>query len=102
MSAYFGANLTLPYLESILTEKNTTALQLVEGISPTILCSECFFAAIDIVEEVYPSVGDLHLATIFGVLNATVPAAYASATINDVFNGTCSYKNYTVTDSEFR
>ena len=105
LSAYFGANLTLPYLESFIgagsTTKNTTALTRAENISTTILCNPCIFAALDLTEEVYPSLGLVTVSSIYGLLNMSTPTSVtANTTINTLVNSTCAYDALVVTSSK--
>jgi len=89
LSAYFGTNLTLPFIEGIATLMNTTALGLAESINVLALCNDCVFGAVDVVEDVIPSIGSTPLSTIFGLLGMTSPV---NTTINGLLNGTCAYK----------
>ena len=97
LSAYFKANLTLPFIESIVDGGNRTALGLAERISPTILCNDCIFGAIDVVEEAYPTLGDVPLSAIYGYFNRTTSV---NTTINGLVNGTCAYVPLVVNESE--
>lgn len=98
LSAYFGTNLTLPFIESAVTGTNSTAQKLGKDINTLILCNDCIFGAVDIIEEAYPMVGDVPVAALLGYahINST-----SNGTINSVLNSTCAYHNFSVTMSEF-
>ncbi|ORY26046.1 hypothetical protein BCR39DRAFT_273539 [Naematelia encephala] len=88
LSAYFGTNLTIPFVETIVKGGNSTALKLAEGIQSNIICNGCIFGALDVVEEAYPGVGSVPISKIYGLLNRTSPV---NTTINGFVNGTCAY-----------
>ena len=98
LSAYFGANFTLPYLSGVVSGANTTALGLLENISSTVLCNECIFGAVDVIEEAYPVVGNVPVAAIYGALNMTTTI---NTTINGLLNSTCAYESLATTSSEY-
>jgi hypothetical protein len=99
LSAYFGTNLTVPFFGGILTGQNTTALQLVAGIQPNIICNECLFGALDVVNLPYPQVGMTPLAPIVSYLGFDA-SAYGNVTITQVFDATCAYKEYSVSEGK--
>jgi len=94
LSAYLKSNLTVPYIESLATASNMTALQLVKSVQPNILCNGCVFGALDLMEETYPVIGNVPIATIYAVLNQTTTLP-ANTTINSLVNGECTYANLT-------
>lgn len=94
LSAYFGTNLTLPFIESISTHMNTTASGLYSGISSTFLCNDCIFAGVDVVERAYPSVGMTPVQEVAGVFNMS---SSSTMTLNGLLNSTCAYENLATT-----
>ena len=118
LSAYFGANLTVGWIEAAVTGKNQTAVQLVTSIQSNALCNECVFAAADLLAEAAPALATTPIDTLISyvtpiltgkMMNATMPmnATMSSTgipmnlTIQSYLNGTCAYANYSVTTSEF-
>ena len=83
LSSYLGANLTIPYVLTVALGANSTALQTLEMIPPTALCSECIFAALDLVEQEYPSIGNYSVASNY--------------TLNQYLEGTCAADGYNIT-----
>jgi hypothetical protein len=78
LSAYLGVNLTNNYIDSLALGANITALQAVTAIPPTALCSDCVYAALDLIYTEYPQFG-----------NITVDRRN-NVTINSFLNQTCS------------
>jgi len=82
LSGWLGANLTNSYLDTVALGGNTTAIQILETIPKTALCSDCVFAAIDLVQAEYPGLGSYNVSmnyTVDGLLNATCPAYNATS-----------------------
>jgi hypothetical protein len=100
LSAYFGTNLTIPYITSIFSRSNSTASSLFSGISTTVLCNDCIFAAVDVVERAYPSVGDASVSSVVGALGVNSSLAMSNMTLNGLLNSTCAYENLTASTSE--
>ena len=99
LSAYFGTNLTVPYIEAVATGMNMSALELIKTIQPNILCNGCIFGALDLLEEAYPAVGTVPIAAIYAALkqNTTIPP---NVTINSLVDGECVYAGLNATSSE--
>jgi len=96
LSAYFGTELTVPFISSIVSGDNSTALNLVKTINPNVICNDCIFATFDILGQAVPALADVTVDSIFGALNMTSPAP-AGTTLVDLAEGTCAYQNRTVT-----
>lgn len=99
-SAYLGANLTVPYIVAAASGANATAINLVGATNPNIVCNECIFAAVDIVEAKYPVLGQITLGQAAAYVNMTVPGAIQGSTLNSFMNSTCAYKPLAVNTSE--
>jgi len=101
-SAYLGANLTLPYIVAASTGANQTAQNLILETRPNILCNECIFAGVDIIEAKYPVLGNITLGMassyINQAINGSIPQNVQSsnATLNSYMNSTCAYENLAV------
>lgn len=95
LSAYFGTDLSVPYITAAASGQNSTAIDLLTSIQPNIVCNDCIFAALDIINEAYPAAGDFEIATAFGLLNMTSPLP-AGTTVNSFANETCAYNNQSV------
>lgn len=99
LSAYFGTNLTVPFITDIASGNNDTALELVKTVNPNILCNDCIFAAFDIVNEAYPQASGVTFDLLFGLLNMTSPLP-AGTTLGEYANDTCAYQNLSISTSE--
>jgi len=97
LTAYFGANFTLPYLEGLVSGTNTTAIHLAKNISTTILCNDCIFAAVDVIEDEYPVVGQITPQEVLAYFNMS---SSLNSTVNEILNGTCAYESLAVTMSK--
>lgn len=95
LSAYFGDDLTVPYVVSIATGANQTAQDLATSIEANFICNDCIFAAAALIEEAYPEAGSIPFDVIFGALNMTSPLP-AGTTINEFANDTCAYEDRSV------
>jgi hypothetical protein len=73
-----------------------TGAAALSGISSTVLCNDCIFAAVDLVEAAYPAVGNLTIQQVAGVFNIS---SSLNATVNEVLNSTCAYENLTISTS---
>lgn len=100
LSAYFGDDLTVPYVASIVTGSNQTAVDLLTSIDANIICNDCIFAAAALIEEAYPEAGSVPFDVIFGVLNMTSPLPEGT-TINEYANDTCAYQDRSVSTGEY-
>ena len=98
LTAYFGANFTLPHLEGLFTGANTTAIHLAKNISSTILCNYCIFAAVDVIEDAYPVVGEITPQAVLAYFNMS---SSLNSTVNEILNGTCAYDSLSVTSSKY-
>lgn len=98
LTAYFGTNATVPYIASIVSGQNSTALNLLTSINPNILCNECLFGALEVVEAAYPAIGNIELQTIANYAPVVgLPVIQApNTTINGLFNLTCAYEGLSV------
>ena len=99
LSAYFGAEPTVPYLTDLVTGANQTALDLVTSIDANIICNDCIFAAAAIVDRAYPDAGNVPFDAIFSLLNMTSPLPEGT-TINEYANDTCAYEDRSVSTGE--
>jgi hypothetical protein len=88
LSAYYGTNLTVPFVTGIVTGANTTAGELTKNIDLNIVCNECIFGALDIVQLSYPAVGNTPINQAAALLNLTVSL---NQTVNEIVNGECEY-----------
>jgi hypothetical protein len=88
LQSYLGANLSLPYIATAALGGNATVVQLIEKIPTKALCSDCIFAAVDLIEEQYPWFGNISL----GAINGT------NTTLNQFLVGTCN-ATYNITKS---
>ncbi|CAD6568441.1 MAG: hypothetical protein TREMPRED_004540 [Tremellales sp. Tagirdzhanova-0007] len=85
VSAYLGVNLTNSFVDTVILGGNATALQSLEMIPPSALCSDCVFAALDLVGQEYPQVGMINLSSNYTVgmyLNGTCNATGFNYTTN--------------------
>lgn len=98
LSAYFGTNLTIPFIASAVTGANSTAQQLALGIQPNFACNECLFGGIDVVEAAYPALGQVPIAAILQYANVSYPDQ--TATVNSLLNSTCAYKPLAVNTTQ--
>jgi hypothetical protein len=99
LSAYFGTNLTIPYLGSLITGTNTTALDLAKSINPNVICNDCLFGAYDVVAVAYPVVGQVPVSAIGSAVGLDLSAT-GNATIGELFDATCAYNGQSVSESE--
>lgn len=95
LSAYFGSDLSIPYLTGLVTGANQTAVDLLTSIEPNIICNDCIFAAAALIEQAYPEAGSVPFDVIFGLLNMTSPLPEGT-TINEFANDTCAYEDRSV------
>lgn len=95
LSAYFGTELTLPYLTSIATGENQTAYDLATSIETNVICNDCIFAALALIEQEYPDAGSVPFDIIFGAFNLTSPLPEGT-TINEFADETCAYEGRSV------
>lgn len=91
LQSYLGANLSLPYIATAALGGNATVVQLIENIPPKALCSDCIFAAVDLIEEQYPWLGNVSITTMNGT----------NTTLNQFLIGTCN-ATYSITKSTSR
>ena len=98
-SAYLGADLSVPYVTAAATGANSTALDLVKSTNPNVLCNDCVFAGLSLIDEAYPVVGNTPLSVIFGVFGMQSPV---DGTINGYANETCAYNGQAVSPGESR
>jgi len=98
LSAYYQTNLTVPFLGGIISGANTTALDLTKSINPNIICNECLFGALDVVDLAYPIVGEAPVQAITSFLGVD-GSALGNITINGLFNATCAYKDMVVSEN---
>lgn len=101
LSAYFGTELTLPYITSIATGENQTAYDLATSIEANVICNDCIFAALALIEQEYPEAGSVPFDIIFGAFNLTSPLPEGT-TINEFANDTCAYEDRSVPTGESR
>lgn len=87
ITGYLGVNLTNSYIDTLVLGGNYTALQALGSIPPTALCSDCIFAAVDLIEQQYPLAGDL------------IVSRPSNLTINGYLNNTCQATGLNVTES---
>ena len=85
VTGYLGVNLTNSYIDTLLLGGNYSALQALENIPPTAICSDCIFAAVNLINEENPGFGEI-------VVNRT-----GNVTINDYLDNTCSAQGYNAT-----
>lgn len=100
LSAYFGTNVTVPFITDIASGNNDTALELVKTVNPNIICNECIFATFDIINQAYPEVDGATFDFLFGLLNMTSPLP-AGTTLAEYANDTCAYQNLSISTGEF-
>lgn len=92
LSAYFGSNLTISYIEAAATGQNQTAVDLLTSIQPNILCNGCIFGAVDVLVAAYPGLANVTAAQVFGYINMTLPSSVPEdTTLPDVMDSTCAY-----------
>lgn len=99
LSAYYGTNLTVPFVASIISGMNQTASRLTTSIKANALCNECIFGALDIVQLAYPIVGNTPINVLAQAVNMTVSV---NQTVNQIANGVCAYKPLMVSPSKSR
>ena len=85
LSAYLGVNLTNSYIDTVALGGNGSALRALSAIPPTALCTDCIFAAVELINEEVPQFA-----------NWTIPST--NFTINSFLNGTCTDMSYNLTD----
>ncbi|KAK4686433.1 hypothetical protein P7C73_g3688, partial [Tremellales sp. Uapishka_1] len=93
LSSFLGANLTDTYVETALLGGNATTVQLLKEIPYSTLCSDCIFAAADLIEESYPFLGNYSISnnvTIVQLLDGTCNAAGFNVTSNGTLPSTIS------------
>ena len=86
LSAYLGVNLTNSYVDTAVLGGNYSALQALEAIPPQALCTDCIFAAVELINEGFPAFGNI-------TVNRTT-----NATIDSYLNATCAGTPYNVTN----
>ena len=101
LSAYFGTNITVPFVTDIAQGNNETALELVKSVNPNIICNECIFATFDIINQAFPDVKGTSFDFLFGLLNMTSPLP-ADTTLAEYANETCAYQNMSISTGESR
>lgn len=99
LSAYFGAEPTVPFLTDVVNGANQTAVDLVTSVDANIICNDCIFAAAAIVDRAYPDAGNVPFDAIFSLLNMTSPLPEGT-TINEYANDTCAYEDRSVSTGE--
>ncbi|KAK1927306.1 hypothetical protein DB88DRAFT_24159 [Papiliotrema laurentii] len=87
ITGYLDVNLTNSYVDTLILGGNYSALRALESIPPTALCSNCIYAAYDLIEAEIPKFGGLVVdnknnVTIEGFLNKTCVAEGFNATTN--------------------
>lgn len=101
LSAYFGGNITYNYIASIVSQQNTTALNLVKTINPNVICDSCFFGAFDTIIKYIPSFGNVSLASVAGYLGLGAASQIpANLTLTQGANAECAYKPLSISTSE--
>lgn len=85
LSAYLGTNLTNSLVDAAILSGNRSTLQMIQMIPPTALCSDCVFAAVDLIYQEYPEVGSLPVS--------------ANLTVNTALNGQCNATRFQLTSS---
>ncbi|OCF32671.1 hypothetical protein I316_05592 [Kwoniella heveanensis BCC8398] len=75
LQSYLGTNLTVTSIITDALGGNATALQTIKSIPPSALCNDCVFAAISLVEEQYPQLGNVSIG---------------NTTLNGFLEGTCN------------
>lgn len=85
LSAYLGVNLTTSYIETVALGGNSSALQSLKSIPPTALCTDCIFAAVELINDEVPQLA-----------NWTIPST--NYTVDSYLNSTCSGTPYNVTN----
>jgi len=88
VSSYLGTNLTVPYIESMVGmagSANSSALMMLEMLPPSTICSDCIFAAADLLFEEYPSLA-------YVVVNQTT-----NTTVLQYLNGLCAVEGLNAT-----
>ncbi|KAL7422336.1 hypothetical protein Q5752_002982 [Cryptotrichosporon argae] len=114
LSTYLGANLTDAYILTAALGGNATTVRLLEAIPPTALCSDCVVAALDLVEQYFPAVGNLSLSvngtnyTLNSLIdtgcaaynlsisaNGTLPATIDEVAVNSTYPFNVTYDNTT-------
>ncbi len=86
VSAYLGANLTNPFVDTLVLGGNSTALNLLGMIPHTALCSDCIYAGVDLIEEQYPQLGSISIA--------------GNMTVNQYLDGVCNATGLQMTMSQ--
>jgi len=92
-SAYLDADISGPYILAAATGQNDTAVNLVTSVNPNILCNECIFGGLSLIDQAYPAVGDTPLQGVLGSFNLSIPA---DTTVNGFANETCAYNGQAV------
>ncbi|WWD19256.1 hypothetical protein CI109_103714 [Kwoniella shandongensis] len=81
LSSYLGAPLTTSYITNAALGGNATVVQRLQSIPPSALCDECIFAALDLIEQELPFVGNISVG---------------NSTLNTYLNGQCKSDNLTI------
>jgi len=95
LSAYFGTNITVPYITGAVNGDNSTAVDLVTSIQPNIICNDCFFATFDILEQAFPGLDSTTFDAIFSIFNMSSPLPEGT-TLAEFANGTCEEQGLAV------
>lgn len=97
-SAYLGANITVPYIATAVAGGNPAAVARVKATNLNIICNNCIFAAVGIIEAAVPALGQIPLATIASYVGMNI--SNKQVTLNSLMNSTCAYKPLVVSSSE--
>jgi hypothetical protein len=100
LSAYYDANITIPFITGAITGSNQTARDLTTSIQANILCNECLFAAVGTVEAAYPQIANVTAGQVARLVNQTVTGPASGATLNSAMNSTCAYIPLVVSTTE--
>jgi hypothetical protein len=100
LSAYFGTNITVPFITGAVTGDNSTARDLATSIQPNIICNDCIFATFDILEQAFPGLDSTTFDSIFSIFNMSSPLPEGT-TLAEFADGTCVEQGLEVTGSEF-
>ncbi|WVF67463.1 hypothetical protein IAT40_002219 [Kwoniella sp. CBS 6097] len=92
---YLGTNLTISSVITTALGGNATALQTIESIPPSALCNDCVFAAISLVEEQYPQLGNMSIGNT--TLNGFLEGACNSTSSSNSTSG--STEKYEITNN---
>lgn len=86
LSSYFSTNLTVPFISNFA--KNTTAVAQLRLLQSNVICNDCVFGALDLVEEAQPGLGMIPATGVAAYFNMTVAQ---NTTLNSYVNSTCAY-----------